>query len=80
MQATFEEILINRDEEDGLKVIQISTKGRGVVATKIFFLKESHLVNMLVREARQKEVSYKQDKKNIGSYMYYFFFKSKKLW
>ena len=83
MQATTEVKMINRDEEDGLKVIQTSSKGRGVVATKMFSKGEplcEYAGQLLsIKEARQKESSYKQDD-SIGSYMYYFYHKSRKLW
>lgn len=66
---------IKNQTEDGLKVVDIPFKGRGVIATKPFhkgdFVVEYAGDQISWEEARKREVEYSQNP-NIGCYMYYF--------
>lgn len=69
--------------EDGLKVVEVEGKGRGVVSTRPF--KKGELVCeysgklITYEEAKKKEEEYSKDS-DIGCYMYYFTHKTTKLW
>ena len=69
--------------EDGLKVVDIKCKGRGVVSTRIFkkddFLCEYAGECISFKEAKSRENEYLKCP-DVGSYMYYFTFDNKKLW
>ncbi|OXU30294.1 hypothetical protein TSAR_016711 [Trichomalopsis sarcophagae] len=70
---------ILKELEDGLEVIDIEGKGRGVVTTKDFF-KGDFVVEYIGdlidgATARIREAKYARNK-NIGCYMYYFKFKN----
>lgn len=66
-----------------LQVIEVEGKGRGVAATRPFAKGElvceysGELISQ--EEARHREDEYTKDSK-IGCYMYYFEYKSKRLW
>ena len=69
--------------EDGLIQVDVEGKGRGVIAARPFsagdFLCEYAGERIEESEARKREKEYVKDS-SIGSYMYYFVHKSKKLW
>ena len=66
--------------ENGLKVVDIEGKGRGVVSTKPFkrgdFVVEyaGELISLTEAQAKEDQYSYRPD---IGCYMYYFKFKNR---
>lgn len=68
------------NQEDGLKVVEFSSKGRGVVATRNFFRNEFvvEYAGDLIEwpEAKQRERFYATNPA-IGCYMYYFSAKSR---
>ena len=69
--------------EEGLKVVSMDTKGRGVVSSRSFMKGEllceysGELISF--KEAKRREMTYLLDP-SIGCYMYYFNYKSSKLW
>lgn len=77
-QNEIEDKILNNKEE-GLKVVNLENKGRGVVASKEFkrgdFVVEyaGDLINL--KDAKKKETDYSKDP-DIGCYMYYFTHKS----
>lgn len=77
-QVDIEEKILKK-KEDGLKVVQIENKGRGVIASKEFkrgdFVVEYAGDLIDLKTAKQKEKDYSKDL-DIGCYMYYFTHKS----
>uniref|UniRef100_A0A914W6J2 [histone H4]-lysine(20) N-methyltransferase n=1 Tax=Plectus sambesii TaxID=2011161 RepID=A0A914W6J2_9BILA len=77
--ATEDAIITGSGEKD-LKIIQIPTKGRGVVAARIFAKNEyvveykGELIDRVAAKKREEE--YSQDS-SVGCYMYYFDYKGK---
>ena len=67
--------------EDGLKIQVNPEKGRGIFADKVFlkgdFVCEYAGELIEVQEAKEREIEYEEDPE-IGCYMYYFEYKSKK--
>ncbi|XP_041348614.1 N-lysine methyltransferase KMT5A-like [Gigantopelta aegis] len=78
-QKDLEEKILSKSE-DGLKVVEIEGKGRGVISTREF-KKGDFVVEYVgdlidVDQAKKKENQYSRDP-DIGCYMYYFLFKNK---
>lgn len=82
MQITSQEKMLSNSEE-GLVQTNTPEKGRGVVTTKVFakgdILCEYAGELLSHEEAIEREHTYEDDP-NIGSYMYFFKYKSRKLW
>ena len=82
MQITSHKKIISQSEE-GLVQINTPEKGRGVVATKVFtkgdILCEYAGDLLSHEEAIEQERIYEEDP-TIGCYMYYFKYKTRKLW
>ena len=69
--------------EDGLKVIEVPDKGKGVITTKHrqrgdFICEYSGELTTYI-EAKKREALYAQDQK-IGCFMYYFSYNNTKYW
>ncbi|XP_014673200.1 PREDICTED: N-lysine methyltransferase SETD8-B-like isoform X2 [Priapulus caudatus] len=79
-QKQLEEYILS-GREDGLEVVDIVGKGRGVVATKPFkrgeFVVEYHGDLISVDVAKLREEQYAATPDTYGCYMYYFTFNSK---
>jgi histone-lysine N-methyltransferase SETD8 len=69
--------------EDGLKVVEVEGKGRGVVSTRPFYhgdlICEYSGDLISEKEAVKRENEYLEDP-SIGCYMYFFMHRSKKWW
>ena len=74
---------LHSKNEDGLSVVEVEGKGRGVVSTCAFakgqLLCEYSGELISHSEAKRREETYHSDP-SIGCYMYYFKHKTKKLW
>ena len=77
------EAKIKQEVEDGLAVVNVEGKGRGVVSTRPFtrgdFICEYAGEYVCQREATRRDEAYSKDT-NIGSYMFYFEHKGLKWW
>jgi histone-lysine N-methyltransferase SETD8 len=69
--------------EDGLITVEVEGKGRGVIVARPFwngdFICEYAGETVSGKEARKREKEYGKDD-NIGSYIYYYTYKSTELW
>jgi len=74
---------IKQKVEEGLAVVQVEGKGRGVVSTRPFargdFICEYAGDYMSYKEAKRREEVYSKDS-DIGSYMFYFEHRGIKWW
>lgn len=74
---------LRKKNEEGLTVVEVEGKGRGVVPTRLF--QQGELIceysgeRITEKEARLREEEYSKDPKT-GCYMYYFTHKETKWW
>lgn len=82
MQITSHKKIISQSEE-GLVQINTPEKGRGVVATKVFTKGDilcEYAGDLLSHEEAIEQERICEEDPTIGCYMYYFKYKTRKLW